>query len=304
MIIKPNIKNKVIFIFSFIYANIRIFPFHKLGCKRPKISIFLPIYNKELYIKNSIQSLQDQTLKDIEIVAVNDGSTDNTLKILKKLSKHDKRIKIINNDRNHGVLYSRSMGILNSTGEYLMNLDPDDRLMSNDDLNFLYKNTEFKRYDNLIYLIKRIPVNKSDIEYFKYLDNNQLNMRDDHITNKLVKKDLFLKAYHNYENEIFGDIWNFHDDNIWSFLVRKFSNSTKIIKKYIYCYKRNKDSLNLKFGSALDLKNRFYKLKKFLEVNLNFSNKLFEYYLFNYTNNYHLFKNNEIKKNIVKFCFE
>ena len=51
-------------------------------------------------------SIQKQTLNDIEIIAVNDFSTDETLKILKKLSKKDKRIKIINNDRNHGLLYS------------------------------------------------------------------------------------------------------------------------------------------------------------------------------------------------------
>ena len=107
--------------------------------KRPKISIFLPIYDKELYLQNCINSLKQQTLKNIEIVAVNDGSSDNSLKLLKKLSKSDKRIKIVNNDRNHGLLYTRAMGILNSTGEYLMNLDPDDKLISKNDLYNLYK---------------------------------------------------------------------------------------------------------------------------------------------------------------------
>ena len=67
----------------------------------PKVSVFLPIYNKEKYIKRSISSIQNQTLKEIEIVAVNDCSTDNTLKILKQLAKNDSRKKIINNDKNH-----------------------------------------------------------------------------------------------------------------------------------------------------------------------------------------------------------
>ena len=107
--------------------------------KIPKVSVFMPIYNKEKYLIESIKSIQNQTLKDIEIIAVNDGSTDNSLKIIKNLTKIDKRIKIVNNDRNHGLLYSRAMGIINSTGEYVFNLDPDDKLSSPINLKFLYE---------------------------------------------------------------------------------------------------------------------------------------------------------------------
>ena len=106
--------------------------------KIPNISIFLPIYNKALFLNRSIKSIQKQTLKNIEIVAVNDFSTDDSLKILKKLYKKDKKIKIINNDRNHGLLYSRAMGILNCTGEYLLNLDPDDKFYNLRNLEYLY----------------------------------------------------------------------------------------------------------------------------------------------------------------------
>ena len=74
-----------------------IYSYHnKSNLNKSKISVFLPIYNKELYINDCIRSLQNQTFKNIEIIAVNDGSTDNSLKILKKLSKKDQRIKIIN----------------------------------------------------------------------------------------------------------------------------------------------------------------------------------------------------------------
>ena len=77
-----------------------------------KVSVFLPIYNKCTYLQRSIRSIQNQSLENIEIVAVNDYSTDNTLISLKKMAKKDLRIKIVNNDRNHGLLYSRAMGIL------------------------------------------------------------------------------------------------------------------------------------------------------------------------------------------------
>lgn len=63
----------------------------------PKISIYLPIYNKEKFLIKSIKSIQRQSLKNIEIIAVNDYSTDNSFQILNKLSKNDSRIKIINN---------------------------------------------------------------------------------------------------------------------------------------------------------------------------------------------------------------
>ena len=104
--------------------------------KLPKISVFLPIYNKDKYIKRCIESIQRQGLKNIEIVAVNDNSNDETLYILIDYSKNDSRIKIVNNDKNHGLLYSRAMGILNSSGKYIMNVDPDDEFSNNDSLDF------------------------------------------------------------------------------------------------------------------------------------------------------------------------
>ena len=106
---------------------------------QPKISIFLPIFNKAKYLKRSIESIQNQTIKEIEIIPVNDASEDNALEILNEIAKNDSRIKIVNNNKNRGLLYSRAMGIINSNGEYLMNLDPDDELNGIYVLEYLYK---------------------------------------------------------------------------------------------------------------------------------------------------------------------
>ena len=124
----------------------------------PKISIFLPIYNKEKYIIRSIKSIQNQTLKELEIVAVNDYSTDKTYMILTEMALKDKRIKIINNTKNSGLLYSRAMGIIHSSGEYLMNLAPDDQLFSSDNLEYLYNKAKNTSIDiiSFNYLIKSI----------------------------------------------------------------------------------------------------------------------------------------------------
>ena len=121
-------------------------------CK-PKISIFLPIYNSENYINNCIKSLQNQTLKDIEIILVNDHSSDNSLKKLLGYAKSDKRIKIVNNNKNRGLLYSRAMGILNSRGEYLFNIDSDDELVGNDSLEYLYNQIILSKVDILYFNI-------------------------------------------------------------------------------------------------------------------------------------------------------
>ena len=88
-----------------------------------------------------------QTLKEIEIILINDFSNDNTLEISKKMNEKDSRIKIINNNRNRGLLYSRAMGIFHSKGQYLMNLDPDDELKDPDNLEYLYNKAKEAKVD-------------------------------------------------------------------------------------------------------------------------------------------------------------
>ena len=143
-------KIKIFFciLFILLYFLIEIINFisrSNIDKVRPKISIFLPIYNKGKYLNRSIGSIQKQTLKNIEIVAINDGSTDDTLKILQEFSQKDSRIKIVNNENNRGSLFSRAMGILNSRGEYLMNLDPDDEIHGINSLKYLFNKA--KRYN-------------------------------------------------------------------------------------------------------------------------------------------------------------
>jgi len=290
-------KKLIIYLCTYLITN--IYSYHnKSNLNKSKISVFLPIYNKELYINDCIRSLQNQTFKNIEIIAVNDGSTDNSLKILKKLSKKDQRIKIINNDRNHGLLYSRAMGISNSTGEYLMNLDPDDKLSNNNDLSTLYKYSKNKKYDLITFLIKRIPTNKKDVEFFKYLDETQLNRTDWYITNKLVRKEIFMKAFHEFKEEIFDERWNYHEDNIWNYLVRKFAKSIKILDKYIYYYKKNKDSLSVNKDSSIEIKNRIERLRKFTIINNNSKLHLSSINFIEHHAKYNLIKKNELKNHI------
>lgn len=89
------------------------------------ISIVIPVYNIEKYLPKCLDSLVNQTFKNIEIICVNDGSSDNSLKILGEYASNDKRIKIINQE-NQGVSVARNNGIQVATGEYIMFVDGDD----------------------------------------------------------------------------------------------------------------------------------------------------------------------------------
>ena len=79
--------------------------------ENPKVTIIIPLYNTGKRIKLIIRSIQNQNIEDIEIILVNDFSKDNTLEIIEKLKEEDPRITIINNSKNMGVLYSRSVGV-------------------------------------------------------------------------------------------------------------------------------------------------------------------------------------------------
>lgn len=91
----------------------------------PKISIIIPVYNIEKYVETCILSVSAQTLKDIEIICVNDGSKDGSLDILKKLEKMKPRIRVINQE-NQGLSGARNTGMKYATGEFLMFVDGDD----------------------------------------------------------------------------------------------------------------------------------------------------------------------------------
>ena len=90
-----------------------------------KVSVILPVYNASDYLHQCMDSIVGQTLKDIEIICVDDGSTDNSLDILKEYEQKDKRVKVIQ-QKNAGAGAARNNGLSIATGEYLSFLDSDD----------------------------------------------------------------------------------------------------------------------------------------------------------------------------------
>ena len=89
-----------------------------------KVSVIMPVYNSKNHIKDCLTSVVNQTYKNLEIIVVNDKSTDKSMKIVKKFN--DKRIKIIDLKKNSGVAVARNTGIDAATGDYICFIDSDD----------------------------------------------------------------------------------------------------------------------------------------------------------------------------------
>lgn len=100
-----------------------------------KISIIIPVYNADKYLSNTLNCLLTQTLKELEVICINDCSTDNSIDILNRYSKQDSRIKVIDLTENIGAASARNRGLEIAQGEYLGFVDSDDEI----DLNFYEK---------------------------------------------------------------------------------------------------------------------------------------------------------------------
>lgn len=110
----------------------------------PKISVIIPVYNAEKYLQRCLDSVCKQSLKEIEIICIDDCSSDNSLEILKKYSKNYKNLIVLHLEKNGGESAARNAGLALAQGEYLAFVDNDDEL----DLNFLEKLYQKARAEN------------------------------------------------------------------------------------------------------------------------------------------------------------
>lgn len=209
-----------------------------------KISIILPCYNVQDYIARCLDSLIGQTLLDIEIICVDDKSTDSTLEIIRNYAEKDKRIKYISLDKNCGAGYARNIGLYKANGKYVSFIDPDDYL----------DNCFYKKLYETACIIEDVDVIKGTL------------IKHDCLTNKVmcskINKEIN-KNFMNFASEHFCAIYNrdfllsnnilYPEDVITGqdavFLSRLVAKQPKIITVkdafYHYIFNR-KDSLDSK----------------------------------------------------------
>lgn len=219
-----------------------------------KISVIVPIYNSEKFLKKCLNSIIQQTYRNLEIILINDGSDDNSEKICKMYCGKDKRIKLINQE-NHGQSYSRNLGIDLSTGEYLSFVDSDDYI----NINFYKK------------LVDALEQNNADVSICNYLEvkgKNQIS----HVDNKcsdivvlstkdtirhLLKSDgINMENYlvnKLYRKEVFEGIrlpeYNIFEDLSIMYKILAKSKRTVYLKEKLYYYCIRADSSSRKLDS-------------------------------------------------------
>ena len=111
-----------------------------------KVSIVMPVYNGYNFLEKSIESVAKQTLKDVELICIDDGSTDKSLELLNELSEKYGFIKILT-QKNQGSGIARNNGIKNATGEYVAFLDADDEFLDADALERMYNASSINNAD-------------------------------------------------------------------------------------------------------------------------------------------------------------
>jgi len=182
----------------------------------PKISVVIPVYNSEKTIKLSMKSIYFQNIKELEIIFVNDLSSDNSSLILENLQNLDNRIRIINNKRNMGTLYSRCIGTLKAKGEYIIGLDNDDIFFNENVFKIIYLNAKSNDFDiveiksfnipnyspsydqiidgKYIYHPNNLILHQPKLGLFSIFYNNKLEFRDHFAWGKLIKAKIYKKA--------------------------------------------------------------------------------------------------------------
>lgn len=212
-----------------------------------KVSVIIPVYNVEDYLKECLDSVLSQTLKDIEVICVDDCSTDDSLKILQEYANKDDRIKIIKNEKNSGQGFSRNEGIKKATGEYIGFVDSDDWIELNT-FESTYMHAKKNNLDMVIF--KVINYNSNLKEFYEtnyynmdFLENEKEIFNYNDLFNKLflipvgpvnkIYKTSILK-----ENDIFfPEQYSMFEDNPFFHDAFLSSNKVSLIPNYFY-YRR------------------------------------------------------------------
>ena len=252
----------------------------------PKITIIVPVYNQEQYIRECLDSIINQTLEDIEVICVNDCSTDSSLSILEEYAQKDNRIKIFSQEKNLGTGLARNIAIDASEGEYIMFVDPDDYIELKA-CEILYNNAKSYDSDFVEFLFDRFDKEKNfyTIEKLYDLPNNglidkELILKSNIFSAPIMAWNKFYKSDFLQTNKIYFHNSRLAEDHIVTIKTRCLANRITYLNSVLYHYRINPAN-----NQATDIGNLpeiFKEIKDFL-VKENIFNSVYRNY-YNYYN--------------------
>lgn len=245
-----------------------------------KLSVIVPIYNSEKFLKKCIDSIINQRLESMEIFLINDGSKDKSLKICEEYE--DERIRIINNS-NKGCSYSRNLGIQLSRGEYIMFIDSDDYYIQDQFLKKIIKIMDMKKLDLLEFGYNKVLSNGLIQCNKPKKSNSRISFsRQSHFFNnpwnKVYRRDLIIK-----NNIKFPENCHMGEDLAFNFKYLNFVTNINILNDIYYNYFENNQGATFSFEKRIQiykafddvieyyekfgLKLPFQELKKYYRIN-------------------------------------
>lgn len=212
----------------------------------PKVSVIIPIYNVEQYLGECLDSIVNQTLKEIEIICVNDGSIDNSLKLVESYGENDGRIAVISK-HNGGQSSARNRGMLEAHGKYIYFMDSDD-ILTHDALRQLYESAEADMLDMILFCAdsffetKQLEMeNYSYINYYHRSNVDGVVSGEDLIGNYLIHDDFKVSVPLQFYNRAFlnGTGIRFmekiiHEDELFSALILPKARRLRVCQERFY----------------------------------------------------------------------
>jgi glycosyltransferase involved in cell wall biosynthesis len=283
----------------------------------PKISVITPIYNRELLLIRLLRSIQYQIFQDIEIIFVDDYSSDNSIKIIEENKKDDERIILLKNKKNKGTFVNRNLGVLYAKGKYLIIPDPDDILIQNI-LTICYKYAEKYNYEiirfniqsknniffhNIIKKLQNKQLSQPEISTIIFYLNNEIEKTDFYIYNKFIRREVIIKALNSLNYYYLKMYMILEEDQLINYILHRNAKSFYFINTIGYYYISNKISITKNYFKCAKLlmKCNFIYLKIIFEYSKNekYEKDMFNFYLnilYKYlylTNNYSLLTQEE-----------
>lgn len=210
-----------------------------------KVSVVIPVYNVEKYLRQCLNSVVNQTLTDIEIICINDGSTDGSLEILREYEQKDSRIRLINKE-NEGISAARNQGIELAQGEYISFIDSDDWIEENY-LEALY--TAAKKYNSDIACSSIIRVTGKRRRKKLVYKTEEFTVDKDkknELTNAPISSYVWNKIYKRKPLLASGvkfPVGRVYEDVIWCIKAIYYLNGVVTVPDAIYYYRKNPTSI-------------------------------------------------------------